>query len=160
MKAKVIGPRSGKYGIILFDYLFLAGTIEMGNSRDWQAYVIEQLQDCSLNIFNPRREENPVVKGKTEIKYQIKWELKHIRHSDVVLMHFEKNTISPISLLELGLLLGEQRLTSSDNLLVSCDPEYSRRDNVLLTCEEYGLSVFNDLDEAINILKERYNKLK
>lgn len=156
MKARVIGPRSGKYGVVLFDYLFLAGTIEMGNSRDWQAYVIEQLKDCGLNIFNPRREENPVVNGQTEIEYQIRWELKHIRRSDLVLIHFEKNSISPISLLELGLLLGENRLVP-DNLFVSCDPEYTRRDNVVLTCEEYGVEVFDDLDDAINIIKERYS---
>lgn len=37
------------------DSVFLAGTIEMGNSVDWQAKAIRRLQDMPINIFNPRR---------------------------------------------------------------------------------------------------------
>nr|WP_205942995.1 nucleoside 2-deoxyribosyltransferase domain-containing protein [Pedobacter frigidisoli] len=41
--------------------IFLAGTIDMGNSIDWQQQVVEELMAeqalSGLNIFNPRRKD-------------------------------------------------------------------------------------------------------
>lgn len=38
-----------------WDNIFLAGTIEQGNSDDWQSVVINKLKAKRVNIFNPRR---------------------------------------------------------------------------------------------------------
>ena len=36
--------------------IFLAGTIDMGNSIDWQTETIKRLADRDVNVFNPRRD--------------------------------------------------------------------------------------------------------
>ena len=62
-----------------WDKIFLAGTIEMGNSEDWQTKVSNALADRPYTILNPRREqwdasweqriENP------QFYQQVNWEL-------------------------------------------------------------------------------------
>ena len=38
--------------------VFLAGTIDNGNSTDWQAKATTVLNKYDINIINPRRDEN------------------------------------------------------------------------------------------------------
>ena len=35
--------------------IFLAGTIDQGNSRDWQAELTRSLARLDVNVYNPRR---------------------------------------------------------------------------------------------------------
>ena len=57
---------------------------------------------------------------------------------------------SPITLLELGLYAG------SDKLRVICTEEFYRYDNVRITCARYGVPLFATLQEAIeDIVKSR-----
>ena len=37
--------------------IFLAGSIEMGNSENWQEKVIKKFTDFSVTFYNPRRDE-------------------------------------------------------------------------------------------------------
>ena len=137
------------------DCVFLAGTIEMGNSPDWQSDVIQELKDYNIVIFNPRRVLPP--ESEDDIVKQINWELDGIHTSKTVYMHLCANTISPISLLELGLLQGR---ADSTKVIVYCDPAYLRRLNVLTTTshkfwENFEISVYSDYQESIKALKRR-----
>jgi len=111
--------------------VFLAGTIEMGNSIDWQAKAIRRLQDLPIDIYNPRR---VVAPDEDLITEQITWELNSIEKSEFIFMHLAANTVSPISLYELGLLQGNNRIGQiSKTIVVACDPLYTRKTNVQVT---------------------------
>ena len=111
--------------------VFLAGTIEMGNSPDWQARAVRRLQDLDVSIYNPRR---VVAPDEDLIAAQITWELNSIAKCQFIFMHFAANTVSPISLYELGLLQGNHRIGQKrKSIVVACDPLYSRVKNVKVT---------------------------
>lgn len=110
------------------DSVFLAGTIEMGNSIDWQAIAIRRLRELPINIYNPRRVVPP---DEALISEQITWELDRISASQFIYMYLAGNSVSPISLYELGLLQGGQ--AQGKTVVLCCDPEYTRKMNVLVT---------------------------
>lgn len=129
------------------DSLFLAGTIEQGQSFDWQQTVIDYIskRNSEAVIFNPRRKQwdsswkqdisNP------QFKEQVTWELDALDLASVILMYFDPATKSPISLLELGLY------ASSGKLLVVCPDGFWRKGNVQIVCARYNITLFNSLDE-------------
>ena len=130
--------------------IFLAGSIEMGKAEDWQSKVIKALENTDYIILNPRRDDwdsswkqdisNP------QFYEQVTWELEALDMADVIIMHFVPDTMSPISLLELGLH------ANSGKLLVSCPEGFWRRGNVEIVCETYGIPFFTSIDELINNL--------
>ena len=127
--------------------VFLAGTIDNGNSEDWQQTIAEKLagRDRHYILYNPRQDEwNPEREG--EMEYQVNWELEHMEKADYILMVFLPGSQSPITLLELGLH------ARSSKLLVVCTPGFYRYDNVRITCERYNVPVFESLEEAIETL--------
>ena len=130
--------------------VFLAGTIEMGNSIDWQALAIEDLANQPVTIFNPRRVLAPVEEA--EIDRQINWELDRLQEADIIFMFLAAGTISPISLLELGIYLN-----SGKPLIVVCEPGYTRRQNVLVTMKRFQhepkIHLFDDLYHGLSMVK-------
>ena len=144
--------------------VFLAGTIEMGKSVDWQTDVTNTLIANSvtlkdITVLNPRRMLAP---GSDEIGAQIQWELNNIQAADVIFIHFAANSISPISLLELGLILG--RSTTYQLIIVSCDREYTRYDNVYETVthnyfgDKNNLVFLTDFAQAVDVLLNHLEK--
>jgi hypothetical protein len=119
-----------------FKTIFLAGSIEMGKAKEWQ-------KECELrlagryNILNPRRdnwtEEEKIVKE------QIQWELQALEESDHIIMFFDKNTKSCVSMLEFGLYARQNKL------MVVCEEDFWRKCNIDTVCEVYGIPVFKDL---------------
>jgi hypothetical protein len=127
--------------------VFLAGTIDNGDSEDWQQTVAGKLagRDRRYLLYNPRQEDwHPEREG--EMEYQVNWELEHMEKADHILMVFLPGSQSPITLLELGLH------ARSGKLLVVCTPGFYRYDNVRITCERYGVPVFDSLDDAVEAL--------
>lgn len=94
--------------------LFLAGSIEMGAAKDWQSKVIKELESSNLKhdllILNPRRKDwdsswkqdidNP------QFRKQVNWELNMLEDADLVIFNFDPNTKSPVTLMELGFMVG------------------------------------------------------
>ncbi len=131
--------------------VFLAGTIEQGASRDWQGMVTAALRigGVEANVYNPRRahwdpswEQSP---DNPEFSAQVTWEMQHIHRSDVVAFNFEPDTLSPITLLELGLVCGDAR--EYQKVIVCCPPGYWRRGNVQMVCSRYGVPLVASLEE-------------
>lgn len=131
--------------------IFLAGTIDMGNSHDWQFDFTAQLANNGRYcILNPRRNDwdsswtqeasNP------QFREQVEWELHALQHADWIVMHLGKDSKSPISLLELGLH------ASSHKLLVHCEEGFYRKGNVDIVCEKYDIRQFKSLEEIIKFL--------
>lgn len=125
--------------------IFLAGTIDMGNSVDWQAATVRRVREMAAGrylFFNPRRAAG--LDGTTEdLHYQIRWELEHLERADLILMHILSGSKSPVTLLEMGLHL------RSGKLRVACEPGFYRYDNVKITCEQYGVPLYASLDEML-----------
>ena len=133
-------------GIDEEDYIsvFLAGTIDMGNSRDWQQEVFRYFStlEGKYLLFNPRQDEWDSSRP-GEMDYQVNWELEHLEKADRIIMYIIGSSKSPVSLLEMGLHMRSGKMT------VVCEPEYYRYDNVRITCEFYGVPLYSSLEEAL-----------
>lgn len=134
---------------------FLAGTIDSGNSPNWQKQLYERLskdKDLAgrLTIFNPRRDEWP-DDGSDEVIRQIKWEHKHMDEADTIIMNIIGESKSPISLMEIGMY------SQSGKLIVFCPEDFYRFDNVKVVCEKYDIPLHttNDIDEIIGEIKKQ-----
>ena len=125
--------------------VFLAGSIENGAAPDWQAEVIETLTakvTGNLTILNPRRADwDPKC---SDLRGQIEWELEALARATKIVMFYAANTISPISLLELGLFARSGRVT------VCCPAGYFRRANVSIVCERNKVREVDTLAELID----------
>ena len=131
--------------------IFLAGSIEMGTAEKWQDKVIKAFKKTSLVFFNPRRDawdssweqsiDNP------QFYEQVNWELDHLSLANEILMYFDPNTKSPISLLELGLF-------SDSDITVICPPGFWRKGNVDIVCERYQIRQMSSIEEWIADIKE------
>lgn len=144
--------------------VFLAGSIEMGKAIDWQQSVIDSCKDKPITFFNPRRKDwdsswkqdpsNP------QFLEQVEWELNALHQADVVFFNFVPNTMSPISLLELGLMLNHKKEAkpSLSNIYVCCPKDFWRWGNVKITTINRwtagaSVSFFENLDNAISTFK-------
>lgn len=129
--------------------VFLAGTIEMGNSPDWQREVFHRLNSYDMNILNPRR----VVYGETAIEEQVNWELDAMEMADLIIMHLEPDCKAPVSMLEFGLY------AKSGKLIVHCPEGFWRRDNILITARRYGTKMVSDMEGLIYETVKAYEKV-
>ena len=129
--------------------VFLAGTIDGGDSVDWQAEAEKFfISRGGWAVFNPRQKEwHPERPG--EMDYQVNWELSHLEQADAILMYFADGSKSPITLLELGLH------ARSGKLRVVCTEKFYRYDNVRITCERYDIPVFTTLQAALENICEQ-----
>lgn len=133
--------------------IFLAGSIEMGKAVDWQKDVIQKLSHTNHTFLNPRRRDwdssweqkitNP------QFKEQVLWELEGLESADIIIMNFIGGTISPVSLIELGLHMRSKKLH------VVCPEEYWKKGNVDITCEFYGVKQYETLNDLIKFLDEQ-----
>lgn len=130
-----------------FIRIFLAGTIDMGNSRDWQMEIYERFTEMGGRyiLFNPRQEHWDATRP-GEMDYQVRWELDHLEEADMIIMYILGSSKSPISLLEMGLHAKGGKMT------VICEEDFYRYDNVRITCDHYDVPMYNDLDSFLKTL--------
>ena len=131
-----------------FTKIFLAGTIDMGNSRDWQMERYDRFSrmDGRYILFNPRQEHWDASRP-GEMDYQVRWELDHLEEADMIIMYILGASKSPISLLEMGLH------AKSGKMHVICEKDFYRYDNVRITCEYYGVPLYNDLENFLESIR-------
>jgi len=135
--------------------IFLAGSIEMGAAEDWQSKVTWDVRDFRDKVIfmNPRRPDwdNTWQQSITDpnFKEQVNWELDMLASSDMVVFYFDPNTLSPISLLELGLYAATKK-----KVLVCCPKGYWRRGNIEVICDKYGIPLFESYEEWIEEIKK------
>lgn len=130
--------------------LFLAGGIS--NCPDWQKDLIEKLKNFpKLTIYNPRRENFPIG-DKDAAEEQITWEFNHLRDANIIIFWFSRGSLNPIVLYELG------RWGNSSNIpiLIGIDPEYERKQDVIIQTQlsRPEVPIYESLDE---IVEELYN---
>lgn len=127
--------------------VFLAGSIEMGKAIDWQKLLGEWFTKKNYNAFNPRRADwdsswiqhykNP------HFSQQVRWELNALSKATHIILYLDPGTISPISLLELGLHAHSGKLT------VICPDGFFRKGNVEVVCDLYDIPLYNTIEELM-----------
>lgn len=76
-----------------------------------------------------------------------------MKQSNLVCFYFDPNSKSPITLLELGLVLGSGKET-----IVCCPKGFWRKGNIDVTCGRFGVEVLDSLPELIKrIIEKRKN---
>ncbi len=135
--------------------IFFAGSIEMGTAEDWQKALIQELGDLDVTVLNPRRDDWDSSWEQTKQNKpffdQVNWELEGILETaDIICFYFDANTKSPITLLELGLALAAKK-----EIAVFCTNEFWRKGNVDITCNRYGVEVFEDFNLFVSNLRSR-----
>jgi hypothetical protein len=137
--------------------VFLAGSIEMGKARLWQDEMTKNLSDLPVAVLNPRREDwNKEWKQETDFKpfrEQVDWEMDYLNDVDVIALYFEPGTMSPISLLELGLH------AASGKVIVCCPEGFWRKGNVQIVCIRYNLELVETMEELLVKTRERLVQL-
>lgn len=129
--------------------VFLAGTIDNGDSIDWQADFCHRVVDRNWDIYNPRRKywntkwtqsiDNP------QFKQQVEWELKHMEKADIIIYNFLPDSKSPITFFELGLYSADP----NKDIRVCCPPEFYRYGNIQIYCKHFGIELYNDIYDLI-----------
>jgi hypothetical protein len=136
-------------------WVFLAGSIEMGAAVNWQARVIGDLRTEEGTILNPRRDDwdDSWVQEVTNQQFheQVEWELQAQKEADIIAMHFDPDTKSPITLLELGLAAVQRN--GWDTLIVHCPKGFWRKGNVDIVCDMYEVLQVDTIEEMIDSIR-------
>jgi hypothetical protein len=136
--------------------VFLAGSIEMGAAPNWQAEIERNLADLDIDIFNPRRDDwDPTwvqSADNPQFREQVEWELDALAQANLVVMYLAPGTMSPTSLLELGIYAAN----GGKKLVVCCPEGFHRKGNVDIVCERYGVEQVDSLDELEEVIMYKW----
>jgi len=147
-------PNNVEHG---YKNIFLGGSIEMGTAELWQKKIISELSDLPIQFLNPRRDDwdsswTQEIKN-LQFKEQVEWELNGLEIADIIVMVFDINTKSPISLLESGLF------AKSGKLVILCPEGFWRKGNIDVVCEYYNIKQVKDFSELTNYIRENVDKM-
>ena len=137
--------------------IFLSGSIEMGKAEDWQTRMEAELGDIDdLIILNPRRDDWDSswvqAMGDNQFTEQVTWELEGLEKVRWIPTYLSPGTMSPITLLELGLFSGRNQDFS--RLIVCCPEGFWRKGNVDIVCARYQIRQVPDLEGLINLTRQ------
>ncbi len=131
--------------------VFLAGTIDMGSSENWQESFEKEFIDFDIDIYNPRRDS---WDSSWEQKFtnphfyqQVNWELNALEKADYIVLNLLSDSKSPISLLELGLY------ANSGKIYVVCPDGFYRSGNIQILCDKFNIPLYTNMEELIDKLK-------
>lgn len=123
--------------------VFLAGTIDMGQSHDWQTELTQKLQDLDILILNPRRTDWDASwrqeASNPQFREQVEWEMASMDSVDLIVFYFAPGSKSPITLLELGLH------AHTGKCVVCCPEGFWRKGNVDIVCQRYEVDQVDTL---------------
>jgi hypothetical protein len=127
--------------------IFIGGSIEMGKAPEWQAAFLDKIAFLPIAAFNPRRIRwnNSLEQdiNNQDLHHQMHWEMTNLDKADLIILYLHPNTISPISLMELG------RYSQSGKVMVCCPEGYYRRGNVQFLCRKDKVLLLDDFDEFV-----------
>nr|WP_255461495.1 nucleoside 2-deoxyribosyltransferase domain-containing protein [Bacteroides sp. CACC 737] len=87
----VLRPDEDKAEVNEAEYtkIFLAGTIDMGKSIDWQKATCDWFRarpEGKYLLYNPRRDKG--LSGEmSDFEHQVNWELEHLEKADLIIMN-------------------------------------------------------------------------
>jgi len=141
--------------------IFLAGSIEMGNADKWQEMIFKKVCDKNkdykgnVNFYNPYRDDwdsswKQRISDK-KFQEQVSWEWEHLLKSNLIIVYFQDETKSPISLLELGAMAAYGK-----KIIVCATPKFWRFGNIEFICDFYkkNITLVNSLDDLISKIND------
>jgi hypothetical protein len=140
--------------------IFLAGSIDMGSAENWQTRIEQNLTDFdNLTIYNPRRDDwdstwvQDPTPG-TKFHEQVTWELDHLDKANLVVVYFADDSKSPITLLELGLIVSQW----DKEVVIYCSSKFYRYGNVKIVAERYQVPIYDNYDDLLHHVKAFINE--
>jgi nucleoside 2-deoxyribosyltransferase len=159
MSFKIIKPDSPDQDATNLVRVFLAGSIDNGKASPWADQVAEKLSDLRVAAYNPRRDNwLPDLEPRMHepvFAQQVNWELNSIDEADIIFFYFERDSVSPITLQELGYSIGRD-----EHVVVCCPDGFWRKGNVEVMCSRNGIHVYNTLDAALLDLRTRVKRIE
>ncbi|KAH7116761.1 hypothetical protein B0J11DRAFT_494169 [Dendryphion nanum] len=143
-------PTVDKPSVILY------GSIESNKAGRWQTQLSLSLSDLPVAILNPLRDDwdSSWIEDISfpKFKEQVEWEMNHATVADVIVFYFAPGTLTPITLLELGMYAG------TGKAVICCPPGFYKRGNVQMISLRYGIPLFETLDGLKKEVRERLHK--
>ena len=144
---------------ILGTTVFLGGTIDNGNSVDWQEEFANHFIHDDVTFLNPRREkwlsgvaqtiDDPIFNE------QLEWESWNLENADIIVINLLADSKSIISVAELA-----EYGAKGKNVVVCCPKEFWRNGNVEFLCKKFKLPLFRDVNIMIGHVKSLIIKNK
>lgn len=135
--------------------VFLAGTIDDGQSIDWQQALIAELHDWDVTLLNPRRAawDASWVNSITDpqFKAQVAWELAALDAATWIWMYLAPGSLAPISMLELGLY------ARSGKMIVICPEGFWKKGNVEMLAQHHHIPLYTDVASGLLHLRGLLN---
>jgi Nucleoside 2-deoxyribosyltransferase like len=134
--------------------IFLAGTITE-DPTNWQQLLVEALKDFDIVIYNPRRAKFPMDDPSAALE-QITWEYEMLNSASMISFYFAPDTISPITLLELGRFLMTQK-----PLAIGVAPTYKRKQDVEIQTRlaRPEVPIVYSLKNLVEVVSEQLNQI-
>lgn len=136
--------------------VILYGSIEPDPANDWQTSLATSLSDLPVAIINPRCDawDSTWVEDISDLRFkkQVEWEMDHAKVADVVAFYFKPGTLTPITLLELGMYAG------TGKAVVCCPKGFYKKGNVQMVCARYGIELLETLEELESAVRTRLGK--
>ena len=137
--------------------VFMAGGIT--GCPDWQAELAGKLAEVQEgSLFNPRRASQDKLDEEESIK-QIHWEFTWLWQASIVTFWFPKETICPITLLELGEHVVRSRLAQANvpSLCIGIEPGYQRALDVKVQASLVNptITIVDSLDKLAQFIAEQ-----
>jgi len=131
--------------------IFLAGSIEKNKPENWHHHIERLLSEQQVVLLNPRRDDWDSTwrqeLSDEQFRTQVEWELEALEYADYIIIFFEKNAKSPISLLEFGLF------AKTGKLIVFCEDGFWRKGNVDIVCKKYAITQVSSWNEMAEFFK-------
>lgn len=141
--------------------IFLGGSIDMGAAENWQQKVInhfDNLEYDNVLFYNPRRKDWDSTwlqhPSNSQFSEQVNWEMDKQEKCNIKLYYFADNSVSPITLLELGKYANEY-----GNTIVYCSDKYFRYGNVAMFCDRYRISHTETFEDFILTIEKKIKEI-
>lgn len=121
--------------------IFLAGSMAAKSEINWRQTVVDELQE-SYHFLDPTNPNHDTLED-LEMRKHIKWELDELKKADYIIMNFLPDSLSPISMVELGMYI------ATNKLIVVCPKEFYKWRYIDTLCKEYNTPIFNQLEEVL-----------
>ncbi|KAF2629714.1 hypothetical protein BU25DRAFT_388940 [Macroventuria anomochaeta] len=139
--------------------VILYGSIEPStpSSPDWQTHLSTSLSDLPITIINPVCEawDSTWVEDISDVRFkeQAEWEMDHAKVADVIAFYFKPGTLTPVSLLELGMYAA---MYEGMGKVAVCAPQgFYKRGNVQIVCGRFGVELVGTLEELEKAVRVR-----
>ena len=139
--------------------VFMAGSIEMGTAEDWQSRVGPAIsRELGCHVLDPRRPDWDASweQSADNLKFaeQVMWEALGLDVADYVIFNILPDTYSPITLLELGYVLGSRGGNAKNQVVVNCPRGFWRKGNVDIMCNRAGVKVTENENHMFDWLSQ------